>query len=88
MFLRGICVHEDDARHGKFSDQADVRRRFEHARELGCNFVRLAHYPHTELAASIADEVGLMLWEEIPVYWAIDFRISPLTPMPKTNSWS
>ena len=72
-FLRGICVHEDDAQYGKFSDQADVWRRFAHAKELGCNFVRLAHYPHTELAASIADEVGLMLWEEIPVYWAIDF---------------
>jgi len=73
IFLRGVCVHEDDAQCGKVSDEADIRRRFAHAKELGCNFLRLAHYPHTELAASIADEVGLMLWEEIPVYWAIDF---------------
>jgi beta-glucuronidase len=36
--------------------------------------MRLAHYPHHEAAARIADEVGLMLWEEIPVYWAIEFE--------------
>ena len=74
IFLRGICVHEDDAELGKSSNEADIRRRFADAKELGCNFMRLAHYPHTELAAKIADEVGLLLWEEIPVYWAIDFE--------------
>ncbi len=73
VFLRGICVHEDDAGYGKFSDEADIRRRFTDARELGCNFLRLAHYPHHELAARVADETGIMLWEEIPVYWAIEF---------------
>lgn len=73
IFLRGICVHEDDAELGKCSNEADIRRRFADAKELGCNFMRLAHYPHTELAAKIADEVGMLLWEEIPVYWAIDF---------------
>ncbi|MEO1678723.1 MAG: glycoside hydrolase family 2 TIM barrel-domain containing protein [Pseudomonadota bacterium] len=72
-FLRGISVHEDDERLGKQTSEEDIRRRFVHARELGCNFVRLAHYPHHELAAKLADEMGLMLWEEIPVYWAIDF---------------
>ena len=77
LFLRGICVHEDDMQLGKASDEADLRRRFGHAKELGCNFMRLAHYPHTELAASIADEVGMMLWEEIPVYWAIAFENQP-----------
>lgn len=73
VFLRGICVHEDDAETGKTSSREDVLRRFQHAKELGCNFLRLAHYPHHELSAEIADEVGLMLWEEVPVYWAIDF---------------
>ncbi|MEG9862670.1 MAG: glycoside hydrolase family 2 TIM barrel-domain containing protein [Parvularculales bacterium] len=73
IFLRGISVHEDDETMGKVTSEDDIRRRFAHARELGCNFLRLAHYPHHELAAKIADEMGLMLWEEIPVYWAIDF---------------
>ncbi len=73
VFLRGISVHEDDATLGKVTTEADLRRRFEHARELGCNFLRLAHYPHHERAAELADELGFLLWEEIPVYWAIDF---------------
>lgn len=73
VFLRGISVHEDDETLGKVSNEADIRRRFAHAKELGCNFLRLAHYPHHERAAEIADEMGLMLWEEVPVYWAIDF---------------
>ena len=73
LFLRGISVHEDDATQGKVASETDIRRRFAHAKELGCNFLRLAHYPHHERASEIADEMGLMLWEEVPVYWAIDF---------------
>lgn len=71
--LKGVCVHEDDVALGKVSTEDDVRRRFRHARELGCNFLRLAHYPHHEHVARLADEEGLLLWAEIPVYWAIDF---------------
>ena len=73
LFLRGISVHEDDAVHGKVTSEADLRRRFEHARDLDCNLLRLAHYPHHERAAQMADELGFLLWEEIPVYWAIAF---------------
>ncbi len=73
LFLRGISVHEDDAALGKVTNDEDLRRRFAHAKELGCNFLRLAHYPHHERAAELADELGLLLWEEVPVYWAIDF---------------
>lgn len=78
IFLRGVAVHEDDETLGKVSSKADLERRFGHARELGCNFVRLAHYPHHEDAAKMADELGLLLWEELPVYWAIDF-LNPAT---------
>ena len=74
LFLKGICVHEDDIVVGKVSTPDDVRRRFADAKALGCNFLRLSHYPHHEHVAQIADEMGLFLWEEIPVYWAIDFE--------------
>lgn len=73
LFLRGVSVHEDDGRLGKASDEADLRRRIADAKALGCNFLRLAHYPHDPRAAMLADEAGLLLWAEIPVYWAIDF---------------
>ncbi|MEL6887304.1 MAG: glycoside hydrolase family 2 TIM barrel-domain containing protein [Pseudomonadota bacterium] len=71
--LRGIGVHEDDRDMGKCSNADDIRRRFAHLRDLGANIARAAHYPHHDLVARIADEVGILLWEEIPVYWAIAF---------------
>jgi beta-glucuronidase len=73
VFLRGACVHEDDLDLGRVTTEADIRRRFAHVRELGANFLRLAHYPHHPLVARVADEEGILLWAEIPVYWAIDF---------------
>jgi beta-glucuronidase len=73
LFLRGISVHEDDLVRGKSCDEADIRRRFAHARALNCNFLRLAHYPHDPRVAALADELGFLLWSEIPVYWQIDF---------------
>ena len=77
VFLKGICVHEDDIVLGKVSTEADVRRRFADAKALGVNFLRLSHYPHHEHVARIADELGMLLWEEVPVYWAIRFDHGP-----------
>ncbi|OMQ23026.1 glycoside hydrolase family 2 protein [Serratia oryzae] len=74
LYLRGVNCHEDDLLLGKMASEADIRRRFRDAKALNCNYLRLAHYPHHEMAARIADEVGLLLWEEIPNYWAIDFN--------------
>lgn len=73
IYLKGMCVHEDDVLLGKVSTPRDVRQRFADAAALGCNFLRLSHYPHHEHVAEIADELGFLLWEEIPVYWAIAF---------------
>jgi beta-glucuronidase len=41
--------------------------------DLNANFVRLAHYPHAEVMTRMADEMGLLVWSEIPVYWDVDF---------------
>ena len=73
LYLRGIGVHEEDKGKGKCTDEEDIRRRFQHLNELGANIARLSHYPHHERVAEIADEMGILLWEEIPVYWAIKF---------------
>ena len=40
---------------------------------MNCNFVRLAHYAHNEHMARLADEMGIMVWEETPVYWTIQW---------------
>jgi len=87
IFLRGMCVHEDDEQMGRATSREDIARRIAHAKELGCNFLRLAHYPHHEWVAQMADDAGLMLWAEIAVYWAIDFG-NPATLQDARNQLS
>jgi beta-glucuronidase len=77
VFLRGICIHEENpSRGGRAWSEADARQLLGWAKELGCNFVRLAHYPHNEHMARLADEMGIMCWEEVPVYWTIHWTNS------------
>ena len=74
IFLRGISCHEESVENGKGLTEEERLENIRLAKELGCNFMRLAHYPHNEQTAKLADELGLLLWEEIPVYWAIRFE--------------
>ena len=74
-FMKGICVHEDHIDLGKSTNEAVIRDTIKTVKEdLNGVFIRLAHYPHTRLFSKIADELGIMLWEEIPVYWSIAFN--------------
>lgn len=74
MFLRGICIHEEAPdREGRAHSRSDAEQLLGMARELGCNYVRLAHYPHNEHMLRVADEMGMMVWAEIPVYWTLDY---------------
>lgn len=78
MFLRGICMHEENPiRGGRAYSAEDARMLLNWAKELNCNYVRLAHYPHNEYMARLADEMGILLWEEIPVYWTILWENQP-----------
>ncbi len=74
LFLKGICMHEENARGGRGNSKEDALRLLTWAKELGCNYVRLAHYPHNENIIRLADKMGLLVWEEIPVYWSINFK--------------
>jgi beta-glucuronidase len=74
VFLRGICIHGEipqDMR--RAYTEKDAEQLLGQAHELGCNMVRLAHYPHDEKMTRLADSLGILVWSEIPVYWTIDF---------------
>ena len=72
IFLRGVCIHEEAPfRGGRAYSREDAQTLLGWAKELGANFVRLAHYPHNEFMIREADRMGIMVWSEIPVYWTI-----------------
>jgi beta-glucuronidase len=74
VFLRGIAIHaEAPYRTGRAYSEQDAETLLGWARELGCNYVRLAHYPHAETMLRAADRMGLLVWSENPVYWALQF---------------
>ena len=76
LFLRGICLHEEE-----FGDNpiraitpAAARALLTEVRDgLHGNFVRLAHYPHSEVMTRMADQLGLLVWSEVPVYWRVNW---------------
>ena len=67
--LRGVNRHEDTPLAGLCPDPAGVRRDLESIQAAGANFVRLAHYPHHPLELDLCDELGLLVLDEIPLYW-------------------
>ncbi len=75
IFLRGISIHEEKSDGGgRANSTDDAKRLLSWAKELGCNFVRLAHYPHNEFMVREAEREGILVWSEIPVYWTIDWE--------------
>lgn len=75
VFFRGISLHDENPLiPGRLRSEGDIRMVLEWAKELNCNFVRLAHYPHNEKTVRMAEELGLMVWAEVPVYWTISWE--------------
>jgi beta-glucuronidase len=75
IFLRGVDIHEEAPyRPGRAYSEEDAQTLLGWAKDLGANFVRLAHYPHNEHMLRLADRLGLMVWSEVPVYWGIEWE--------------
>ena len=75
IFLKGISIHNEKPNGGGRANTAeDARTLLTWAKELGCNFVRLAHYPHHEEMVREAERMGILVWSEIPVYWTIAWK--------------
>jgi beta-glucuronidase len=74
IFLRGISLHEEEIGPNPTRDMTPEAARAllsEVKNGLHGNYVRLAHYPHSEVMTRMADEMGLIVWSEVPVYWMV-----------------
>jgi beta-glucuronidase len=80
LFLKGINIHEENPlKAARAFLESDALVLLTWAKELGCNFVRLAHYPHNEYMVRLAEKMGIMVWDEIPVYQHIEFSTPGVT---------
>jgi beta-glucuronidase len=74
IVLNGACIHgEAPYTAGRVDNDAQAATLLGWVKELGGNFARLAHYPHDEHMTRTADRLGILLWSEVPVYWAVQF---------------
>lgn len=73
--LRGFNRHQDQAPVGVALDDESHRRDIKKLKEIGSNYIRIAHYPQDDALLDACDELGLLAWEEIPIV-----NIVPDTP--------
>ena len=72
--FKGISMHaEPIGEKGVAFSRAHFESLVTTSKDLNINFIRAAHYPYTRHMAKVCDELGIMLWEEIPVYWNINW---------------
>ena len=72
--FKGIAMHSEPIGiPGPAFSKEHFQQLLATAKDLNVNFIRAAHYPYTRHLAKVADQMGLMLWEEVPVYWNIDW---------------
>ncbi len=77
IFLKAVNIHEENPhRMNRAYSSEDAKLLLNSAKELGCNLVRLAHYPHSENMVKEAERLGIMVWDELPVYQHIQFSDS------------
>ncbi|HEX3991005.1 MAG TPA: glycoside hydrolase family 2 TIM barrel-domain containing protein, partial [Acetobacteraceae bacterium] len=66
VLLRGTQRHADHAGVAAAMPDDLVRQEMQLIRDMGANFIRLAHYQQDRLILDLCDELGLMVWEEVP----------------------
>jgi beta-galactosidase len=66
LLLRGTSYHQDHAGVAAAVPDDVVRKTFQQMKDMGANFVRLGHYQQAPLVLEMCDQLGLLVWEEIP----------------------
>jgi beta-galactosidase/beta-glucuronidase len=72
--FKGICLHEELVPYGRHYPKEERRKDVIKIKNMGFNAIRSAHYSHDEILLNIADEEGIILFEEVPIYWDCSFK--------------
>lgn len=64
--LNGVNRHQDKEGKGIALSEKDHYDDIKSIKDLGVNFLRLAHYQQDDYVLNLCDELGILVWEEIP----------------------
>ncbi|UCH11307.1 MAG: glycoside hydrolase family 2 protein [Fidelibacterota bacterium] len=65
--LQGVNKHQDYLGLGNAVPDSLLVQDIRIIKDMGANFIRLAHYPHDPAVLDACDELGLLVWAEIPL---------------------
>lgn len=86
VFLRGISCHEDSVENGKGLTREERIENIRIAKELGCNFMRLAHYPHNEEMANSPTSLGFFCGRKFRFTGQFVLNVKKHMRMPRISS--
>lgn len=66
LLLRGTHRHEDHAGVAQAMTEEMMRTEMQMMKDMGVNFIRLGHYQQSDIILQLCDELGILVWEEIP----------------------
>lgn len=66
LLLRGTHRHEDHAGVAQAMTEDMMRTEMRMMKDMGVNFIRLGHYQQSDIILRLCDELGILVWEEIP----------------------
>lgn len=66
LLIQGTQRHEDFAGVGAAMTEDMIRKEMIMIKEMGANFIRLAHYQQSRIVLNLCDSLGILVWEEIP----------------------
>ncbi len=64
--IRGTHRHEDHAHYAAAMPDDLIIQEMRLIKDMGANFIRLAHYQQSRIVLDQCDELGLLVWEELP----------------------
>lgn len=86
LALHGVSRHQDRQGQGWAISHADAVQDMALIAELGANAVRFAHYQHAQDWFDAADDVGMVVWAEIPFVNKVAFTDAPASPALEANA--
>jgi len=66
LLIRGTQRHEDHAGVASAMTEDQIKQEMRLIKNLGANFIRLGHHQQSRTVLEMCDELGLLVWEEIP----------------------